>query len=94
MKVEKIRILATDLGLKPEVHEAVDIIEGNLGYYNFTEKGKQKYITEHAERLKELNIIIGKRLQVVLPEYKDHQFSYSRISRCYYCITIYNPDFE
>lgn len=96
MKVEKIRILADELGLELKIDELIKYRRYSEGEFAFTRKGKKRDKEEYEPKFLELRSEIGKRIFTMLPLFKDKDYtwSYGRLGdgSCY--ITLWNPEFK
>jgi hypothetical protein len=93
MLIERIKILAVDLGLNDDVDELIRIHKYIAGEYAFTAKGKARDKKKYQPQVEAQKEKIRKRLSIVFPEFVEYSWAFGRLSdgSCY--ITILNPDF-
>ena len=94
MKIEKIRILAEELGLSDMIDECIRIRKYAEGEFSVFAKAKKRDAEKYEPMLKEQKKLILERWKLLMPEFVGWRWSYGRLSdgSCY--ISLWNPEFK
>ncbi len=75
MKVEYIRIFAEELGVRSLVDKLIYAFRSVAGEFTYTKRGRQLAIDLYAPEVTRLRKLISKRINKVLPEYTDYEWT-------------------
>lgn len=94
MKVEFIKVLATELGLDEMIDSAILMHRYTKGEMAWTEKGKAEDAEKYTPMLKDQKKLIGMRIAKVMPEFANYPWGFGRLGDGSSYITLYNPEWK
>ena len=94
MNIEKIKILAYNLGLHEEINDLIHARRRVDGEFSFFKKSKARDKEKYQPEVDRLRNLISFSLQVLFPEWEGAEWSYGRLEHNVTYVTIFNPEWK